>query len=88
MKIDETTIWLKYEFPNINEYEAALATVDTDLIFSMVAAQELVDSELYIVDGIFYNNMLEPDAFKQYSIDPDTNDYLILINDWVWDPQK
>ena len=88
MKIDDTTTWLKYEFPSINEYRAALATIDTNLTFSMVAAQELVDSNLYIVDGIFYDNMEGPEAFEQYSIDPDTKDYLILINDWVWDSEK
>ncbi len=90
MKIGDIT-WLKYEFPTYEDLKVAAKGIDREDNYSLLGGQVISELEgakgPYIVDGLWYDNMPEPEAFKQYSIDPDTDDYLIDINNWVWNPE-
>jgi hypothetical protein len=85
MKIGSTT-WLKYEFPNYKELELAAEKLDKNSNFELLGGQEIED-EKYIIDALWYNNMQEPTEFAPYSINPQTNKYLIDINGWIWSPE-
>lgn len=84
MKIGSTT-WLKYEFPNYEELELAAAKINKDANFELLGGQEIEDKK-YIIDALWYSNMQEPTEFAPYSINPQTSEYLIDINGWIWSP--
>jgi hypothetical protein len=84
MKIGSTT-WLKYEFPNYGELQLAAAKINPEANFELLGGQEIED-EKYIMDALWYNDMPEPEEFKPFSINPETSEYLIEINGWIWSP--
>lgn len=85
MKIGSTT-WLKYEFSNYEELELAAAKITPDANFELLGGQEIEDKK-YIIDALWYNNMAEPEVFSAFSINPETDKYLIEINGWIWSPE-
>jgi hypothetical protein len=86
MKIGSVT-WLKYEFPNYEELELAAATINLNSSFELLGGQ-VIEDNIYIVDALWYNNMPEPEGFKPFSINPNTDKYLVEINGWIWNPEK
>tara|TARA_R110002049_G_scaffold1034_4_gene7666 strand:+ start:3233 stop:3511 length:279 start_codon:yes stop_codon:yes gene_type:complete len=90
MKIGNIT-WLKYEFPTYADFQEAEVSIDEGVNYSLLGGQVISQLEgatgPYIIDGLWLDNMAEPEIFGPYSIEPDTDDYLININGWVWNPE-
>jgi len=76
--------WYKYEFDSIIEFENLISQIDNDVVWE--TAGEIMINNKFAID-ILWHDVEQPDEWKQYIVNPPSDDYTNHTNGWEWKPE-